>query len=117
MLDIKQVVEKEKTSPREEHKNQPVSLITKELESILTMQTDPWKPECVVKILKEVTLGWDISGTECSAVQAIVTKFTDCFALTIKQVNAIPGTVHKLNIPEGTTFRMKIPPRSYNPDQ
>ena len=43
-------------------------------------------------------------------------EFADCFTLSMKEVNAIPGAVHKLNIPEGTTFRMKIPPRSYNPD-
>ena len=41
----------------------------------------------------------------------------DCFALSIMEVNAIPGAVHKLNIPEGATFCTKIPPRSYNPDQ
>ena len=35
----------------------------------------------------------------------------------MKEVNAIPGAIHKLNIPEGITFRTKIPPRSYNPDQ
>ena len=35
----------------------------------------------------------------------------------MKEVNAIPGAVHKLNILEGATFRTKIPPRSYNPDQ
>ena len=29
----------------------------------------------------------------------------------------IPGAVHKLSIPEGATFRTKIPPRTYNPDQ
>ena len=35
----------------------------------------------------------------------------------MKEVNTIPGAVHKLNIPEGATFRTKIPPRLYNPDQ
>ena len=44
-------------------------------------------------------------------------EYADCFALSIKEVNAIPGAVHKLNIPEGITFCTKIPPRSYNPDQ
>ena len=44
-------------------------------------------------------------------------EFADWFALTIKEVIAIPGAVHKLNIPEGATFRTKILPQSYNPDQ
>ena len=47
----------------------------------------------------------------------MITEFTDCFALAIKEVNAIPGTVHKLNILEGATFRTKIPPWLYNFDQ
>jgi hypothetical protein len=47
----------------------------------------------------------------------LIREYADCFALSIKEVNAIPGAVHKLNIPEGATFRTKIPPRSYNPDQ
>jgi hypothetical protein len=34
-----------------------------------------------------------------------------------QEVNAIPGAIHKLTIPEGATFCTKIPPRSYNPDQ
>ena len=90
---------------------------TKESESILTRQTDPWKPKCVARILKEVTLGWDILGTEHDTIQAIIMEFADFFALAVKEVNVIPGAVHKLSIPEGTIFRTKIPPRSYNPDQ
>ena len=35
----------------------------------------------------------------------------------MKEVNAIPGAIHKLNIPESATCGTKIPPRAYNPDQ
>ncbi|KDR76580.1 hypothetical protein GALMADRAFT_43209, partial [Galerina marginata CBS 339.88] len=86
-------------------------------ESILTRKTQPQKPERVARILQEVTIGPDITEEQCKTVQELLTEFADCFALSIKEVNAIPGAVHKLNIPEGTTFRTKIPPRSYNPDQ
>src|ERR1700678_3613886 len=50
-------------------------------------------------------------------VHELLTEFADCFALSIKEVNVIPGATHKLGIPEGATFRTKIPPRTYNPDQ
>ena len=32
----------------------------------------------------------------------------------MKEVNAIPGAIHKLNIPEGTKLQIKVPPQSYN---
>ena len=54
---------------------------------------------------------------ECNTMKAIIAEFADCFVLSIKEVNAIPGAMHKLNIPEDTTFKTKIPPRSYNLDQ
>ena len=87
------------------------------IQSILMRGTDPWKPEQVARILKEITIGWDITNTEQAKVQDTIAEFADCFALSIKEVNAILGAIHKLNIPEGVTFRTKILPRSYNPDQ
>ena len=84
---------------------------------ILTRKHDPYKPECVERILQEVTMGPDITEVQCQAVRKLIKEYADCFALSIKEVNVIPGAVHKLNIPEGATFRTKIPPRSYNPDQ
>ena len=87
------------------------------IQSILMRGTDPWKLERVARILKEITIGWDITNTERAKVQDMIAEFADCFALSIKEVNSIPGAIHKLNIPEGATFRMKILLRSYNPDQ
>ena len=86
-------------------------------ESILTRENDPHKPERVRRIVQEVTIGPDITQDQRQAVHELLTEYADCFALSIKEVNAIPGAVHKLNIPKDTTFRTKIPPRSYNPDQ
>ena len=86
-------------------------------ESILTRKNDPQKPERVRKIIQEVTIGPDVTEDQKRIIHALLDKYADCFALSIKEVNAIPGAVHKLNIPEGVTFRTKIPPRSYNPDQ
>ena len=86
-------------------------------ESILTRETDPWNQERVKRIVQEVMIGPDITPDQRQIVQELLEEYADCFALSMKEVNAIPGAIHKLNIPEGATFRTKIPPQSYNPDQ
>ena len=67
--------------------------------------------------MKEVTIGDDLLDQQHTQVQDLIRKFTDCFVLSMKEVNAIPGAMHKLTIPEGTKLRIKVPPRSYNPVQ
>lgn len=84
---------------------------------ISTRGMNPWNPKQVARILKEVTFGKDIKEGERNMAQAVVAEFADCFALSIKEVNTVPGAVHKLKIPEGVTFRTKILLRLYNPDQ
>ena len=113
---------KQADSPGTESTNipQPVCLTTekeRDPDSILTRETDPWKPERVTRIRREVTIGPDITEGQRKMVHELLTEFADCFALSIKEVNVIPGATHKLGIPEGATFRTKIPPRTYNPDQ
>jgi hypothetical protein len=39
----------------------------------------------------------------------LISKFTDCFALSVSKVIAIPSATHKINIPPGVTFPRKIP--------
>jgi hypothetical protein len=87
------------------------------LESILTRESNPHNPERVQRIKQEVTIGPDVTDAQRQTIHDTLQEYADCFALSIKEVNAIPGAIHKLNIPEGATFRTKIPPRSYNPDQ
>jgi hypothetical protein len=86
-------------------------------ESILIRESDPYKAERVAKIVQEVTIGQDVTDEQRQVIQELLKEYVDCFALALKEVNTILGAVHKLTIPEGATFRMKIPPRSYNPDQ
>ena len=64
-----------------------------------------------------MTIGPDITQEQRRIVEDTIGKYADCFALSMKEVNTILGAIHKLNIPEGATFRTKIPPRAYNPDQ
>ena len=100
----------------------PVFVTTSEIpetdpESLFTRESNPRNPERVKKIIQEVTIGPDITANQRQSIHELLEEYSDCFALSIKEVNAIPGAVHKLNIPEGATFRTKIPPRSHNPDQ
>ena len=88
-----------------------------EPEFLFTWKSYPCKPECIKKIIQEITIGPDITDKQCQTIHKLLEEYADCFALSIKEVNAIPGAVHKLKIPEGATFQTKIPPRSYNPDQ
>ena len=86
-------------------------------DAIFTCQTNPFLPARVSKILELVQIGKDITTAQCEEVKSLIAGFTDCFALSLNEVNLIPGAVHKLNVPEDATFRTKIPQRSFNPDQ
>jgi len=90
---------------------------TEDIDTIQTRSSQPFKPECVAHIMKEVTIGDDLSDQQHTQVQDLICEFVDCFALSMKEVNAIPGAVHKLNIPEGMKLQIKVPPQSYNPVQ
>ena len=80
-------------------------------------ESNPYKAERVRRIIQEVTIGPDVTQEQRQIIQKLIKEYADCFALSLKEVNVIPGATHKLNIPKGATFRTKIPPRSYNPDQ
>jgi transposase InsO family protein len=86
-------------------------------DTIFTRQTDPFLQARVSKILELVQIGDDITAAQCTEVKSLISEFADCFALSLNEVNLIPGAVHKLNVPEDATFRTKIPQRSFNPDQ
>jgi len=86
-------------------------------DTILTCQTDPFLPARISKILELVQIGDDITAIQCEEVKSLISEFANCFALSLSEVNLIPGAVHKLNIPEDATFRTKIPQCSFNPNQ
>ena len=95
----------------------PIAIPSENPENLFTRKDNPHKAERVARILQEVTIGPDVTQEQRQMVLEVIEEYADCFALSMQEVNTIPGAVHKLNIPEGATFRTKIPPRSYNPDQ
>ena len=117
-LDIKQIHPPIENTPTVTQNDiQPVLVTTTDEATVLTREADPFKPERVARILQEITIGPDVTASQRDEICKLISTYADCFALAIKEVNAIPNTVHKLNIPEGATFRTKIPPRTHNPDQ
>jgi len=86
-------------------------------DAIYTHQTEPFLPARVVKILELVEIGKDVTNAQCQEVKCLIVEYADCFALSLSEVNLVPGMVHKLDIPESATFHTKIPQRSFNPDQ
>ena len=85
--------------------------------SIFTRLTDPFKPERVQKIAELVTIGDDLTELEHKAVQALISEFADCFALSVSEVKAVKNGEHKLDIKPGVKFSTKITNRPLSPPQ
>lgn len=84
-------------------------------ETIFTRHTAPHKAERVEKILELVTIGPDLDSDQREQVTALVAEFADCFALSVSEIKAVPGAVHKLDIKPGSVFPTKIGNRTFSP--
>ena len=45
----------------------------------------------------------------------LVAEFADCFALSVSEIKAVLGTVHRLDIKPGSVFPTKIGNRTFSP--
>jgi hypothetical protein len=72
--------------------------------TILTRKTEPFKPERVAAVLREVTIGGDLNTEERKGVESLITEFADCFALSMSEVLVVEGAHHRLDIPKDTAF-------------
>ncbi|KIM86359.1 hypothetical protein PILCRDRAFT_65135, partial [Piloderma croceum F 1598] len=77
--------------------------------SLFTRMTDPRNPRHVNKILKQVSIGADLSDEQQNRVCNLLSEFADCFTLSVSEVIAIPGAEHCIHIPPDMTFPKKIP--------
>lgn len=73
--------------------------------------------ERVDKIVEEVRLGDDLTERERDRVMELLREFADCFALSLGEVNAVTGAVHKLDIPEGAEFSTRVGSKKLTPAQ
>jgi hypothetical protein len=76
--------------------------------TVFTRSSDPFKAERVDAVLAEVKIGDDLSDDQRTDVIQLIREFADCFALSMSEVTAVPGAMHKLNIPEGAKFKTKV---------
>ncbi|KIM72773.1 hypothetical protein PILCRDRAFT_27483, partial [Piloderma croceum F 1598] len=76
--------------------------------SIFTHTTATFKPEHIMEILQHIEIRSDLLPTEWIVVKETIKDFADIFALSISEVEHIPGALHKLHIPEGAIFNTKI---------
>ncbi|OBZ66953.1 hypothetical protein A0H81_13345 [Grifola frondosa] len=73
-----------------------------------TRLTDPFNPQRISAILDAVTIGADLTNTQLSEVNNLLTEFADCFALSVSEVTPVEGAIHRLNIPDDATFSRRI---------
>ncbi|KAJ7748249.1 hypothetical protein B0H14DRAFT_3513840 [Mycena olivaceomarginata] len=90
---------------------------TGENPSVFTRLTEPHKPERVAAVLEAVTIGPDLTQEQRGRVQAFISEFADCFALSMKEVVPIPGAEHTMNVPADATFSTKVHQRPTTPAQ
>lgn len=84
---------------------------------LYTRHMDLFRRDRVAKILESITIGPDTSEEQRQTIRDTVTEFTDCFALSLSEVNIVPGAEHRLNIPAEAVFSTHVGQRSMNPMQ
>ena len=89
-----------------------VNIVSTEANNIFTWHTDPFKTECITRILNKVTIGDDLTDEQWELTKAVIREFTDCFTLAMSEVNTIPSVSHQLKISPSTTFQTKISQQS-----
>ncbi|KIM78381.1 hypothetical protein PILCRDRAFT_35404, partial [Piloderma croceum F 1598] len=77
--------------------------------SLFTRTTYPHNPRRVAEILKNVSIGADLSDEQRGRVRELISEFADCFALSVREVLPIPGAEHRMHIPLDVVFPKKIP--------
>ncbi|RXW14873.1 hypothetical protein EST38_g10981 [Candolleomyces aberdarensis] len=92
--------------------------VTRKFEpTVLTRNTEPFMPERVAAVLKEVSIGEDLTGEERQVVEGMIAEFADCFALSMSEVSVVEGAYHRLDIPKDAKFRTRVGQRPLTPPQ
>ncbi|KZT67390.1 hypothetical protein DAEQUDRAFT_658911, partial [Daedalea quercina L-15889] len=85
--------------------------------SLFTHKDKPFSPSRVEAILRAIMIGPDLTKEQREQVINLLREYADCFALSISEVYAAEGVVHKLNIPEGTQFPKRVHQRPLSAPQ
>ncbi|KIJ47077.1 hypothetical protein M422DRAFT_164426, partial [Sphaerobolus stellatus SS14] len=68
----------------------------------------PFNPERVEQILKEVTIGDDLSEEQLSRVIDMIKEYANTFALTLSEVLPVDFVMHKLHINPSVPLPTKV---------
>jgi len=77
--------------------------------SLFTRMSDPHNQKRVEEILRQVSIGTDLSSGQRDEVRNLIAEFADCFALSVREVILIPGAEHHIHVPPDAVFPKKIP--------
>ncbi|KAI0066287.1 hypothetical protein BV25DRAFT_1879439, partial [Artomyces pyxidatus] len=76
--------------------------------SIFTRTTDAWNPARIEELLRQITIGTDLTTEEREAVKNLVVEFADCFALSVSEVLPVESAAHHLNLPNRDRIPFKV---------
>ena len=62
-----------------------------------------------MEIIKQVSIGPDLTDNQQHRVHTLILEFADCFALSVREVLPISGAEHRIHIPPDVIFPKKIP--------
>jgi len=85
--------------------------------TILTRKTVPLNPARVQALLKEITIGDDLTPDQINQVRALISEYAGCFALSMSEVTVVEGAAHRLDIPRDKQFKTKVNQRPQSPLQ
>ncbi|VDC04527.1 unnamed protein product, partial [Peniophora sp. CBMAI 1063] len=87
--------------------------------NIYTRATDPFNGQRIDALLKAVRIDPDgtLSPDEFAQVRSLLIEFADCFALSLSEVCAVDGAVHRLDVPDGHEFSRKVHQKPLTPPQ
>lgn len=83
----------------------------------LPEQGGAFQPDRVAEILRQVSIGDDLTDDQCTQATELIASFADCFALSVSEVNAVDGAVHTLNVEKDAKFSRKVHQRALTPPQ
>ena len=67
--------------------------------TLLTRKTNPHNLAHVEAILAEITLGKDLTSTQCEAIHAMISEYAECFTLSTSKVMPVEGASLRPDIP------------------
>ena len=84
---------------------------------IFCRAVDPFRHARVERVLRDITVGSDLTVEQHACVIALLREFADCFALSVSEVHAVPNAIFHLNVPPDASLPKKVHQRRLTPPQ